>query len=155
MLLWFFILLFVAIIIWGIATRNNEAKVQLSVATFGCDIIVHDLQLGHKSFSVLVDVIGNTTIRIFGNSIGEIQFNISKECKQRAQERGTFKEYIMDYDQFEVGVEKDGEPLSNIQYINLTSKKMRSTKNPIVGYRHNKGQEPLWVDFDTPIRAKL
>ena len=155
MLLWFFILLFVGILIWGYVTRNNEAQVRLSIATFGCDIIVHDLQLGYKSFSVLVDFIGDDSIRIFGNTIGEIQFNISKECKQMAQEKGTFKEYIMDYDQFEVGVEKDGKPLSNIQYINLTTKEMRSTKNPIIGYRHNKGQEPLWVDFDTPIRAKL
>ena len=55
MLLWSFILLFIIILIWGFATRNNEAKVRLTIATFGCDIIVHDLQLGHKSFSVLVD----------------------------------------------------------------------------------------------------
>lgn len=151
MLLWFFILLFVGILIWGYVTRNNEAHVRLSIATFGCDIIVHDLQLGHKSFYVLVDFIGDDSIRIFGNTIGEIQFKISKECKQRALEGGTFKEYIMDYDEFEVGVENDGEPLSSIQYINLTTKEMRSTKNPIVGYQHVNG----WWSYDTPIRAKL
>lgn len=155
MLLWFFILLFVAIIIWGIATRNNEAKVRLLVATFGCDIIVHDLQLGHKFFSVQVDFVGDTTTRIFGNSIGEIQFNISKECKQRAKERGIFKDYLMDNISFEVGVEDNGELLSNIQYINLTSKEMRSTKKPIVGYEHIKGFEPFWGAYDNPIRAKL
>lgn len=151
MLLWFFILLFAGILIWVIATRNNEAKVQLSVATFGCAIIVHDLQLGYKSFSVQVDFVGDTTTRIFGNSIGEIQFNISKECKQRAQERGIFKDYLIDNISFEVGVENDGELLSNVQYINHTSKEMRSTKNPIVGYHHIDG----WGAYDKPIRAKL
>lgn len=67
-----------------------------------------------------------------------------------AQEKGIYKEYIIDYEQFEVDIENDGVLLSSIHYINLTTKKMRSTKNPIIGYHHNRGYELFWGAYDTP-----
>ena len=73
MLFWFFIMLFVGILIWGYTTRNNEAKVRLSIATFGYDIILHNLQLGHKSFSVLVDFVGKGTIMKIRGLFGHLR----------------------------------------------------------------------------------
>ena len=54
-----------------------------------------------------------------------------------------------------MSVVKDGETLSNSQYYNLTTREMRSSKNPIVGYHHEDGFKPMWGPSDHPLRAKL
>ena len=74
-----------------------------------------------------------------------------------AQERDgvNFKKYNKNYKFFEVGVEMDGQTLSNTQFANLTTSSMRSTNRPIVGYRHSDGFEPMWGPSDDPIRVEL
>ena len=146
MLIWLLLIGFAAILIYGFVIQNNEAKVDLRIATFGLDISVYDLRLGYKSFSIFVDYDNSgNKIQHFGNTIGEIQFNISKACKRRAQERdgNNFNKYDKDYRRFTVGVEKDGERLTYSQYVNLTTSQMRSTKNPIASIGRYKHSAPM------------
>ena len=69
---------FAAILIYGFATQNNEAKVDLRIATFGLDVSVYDLRLGsvydlrlgYNSFSIFVDYDNSgNKIQHFGNTI--------------------------------------------------------------------------------------
>lgn len=141
----------------GLANSNNEAIVRLKIASFGFDIYVSSLELLSNGFSTEVDFGNGESEYIYGKSIGEVQFAISKSCKRRAQKRDgvNFKEYKTGYILPEVNVVKDGVVLSNSQYANLTTSTMRSSKNPIVGYYHSDGFGAMWGPSDHPIRAKL
>lgn len=157
MWLWLLIMLIVIFLIWAFAIRNDEAKVSLKIATYGCNIQVENLRLGNNYFWVYVVFDNDYELQFLGNTIGEVQFKISKFCKEKAQNRDgvNFKKNNTDDCCFEVGVEKDGQVLTYSQYDNLTTSEMRSTKRPIVGYYHSDGFEPMWGPSDHPIRAKL
>ena len=156
-MLWLIIVLVVIIVVWGIASRNNEAKVRLKIATFGCNIRVYNLRIGYNDFWVYVDFEDGDKQQFWGNSIGEVQFKISKTCKMIAQDRDgvNFNKYMKDYNYYEVGVEKDEQVLTYSQYVNLTTSEKRSTKNPIAGYYHSEGFEPFYGPLDHPIRKKI
>lgn len=158
--MWYVILLtgIVAFLIYGFASRNNNAEVRLKIATFGFDISVYNLRLGDDWF--WTDVVfcdQREKMHFSGRSIGEVQYNISKECKKRAQKRdgNNFKKYKTDYRSFNVGVTKDGERLTYSQYINLTTSKMRSTKNPIVRIERKELGPPTYGYYEDTHRAKL
>ena len=156
--MWWFVVIIVVVILWLFCflIGKDQASVDLKIATYGCNIQVYNLRLGYKDFWIYVDI-NDDKQQFFGSTIGEVQFKISKMCKRVAQDRdgADFKEYDTDSCHFEVGVEKDGQLLTMEQYVNLTTSAMRSTKNPIVGYRHSDGFEPMWGPSDYPIREKL
>ena len=156
-MLWLVVIIVVVILgLFCFLIGKDQASVDLKIATYGCNIQVYNLRLGYKDFWIYVDI-NDDKQQFFGSTIGEVQFKISKMCKQMAQERDgvNFKKYKTDYCRFEVGVEKDGQLLTMEQYVNLTTSAMRSTKNPIVGYHHSDGFEPMWGPSDYPIREKL
>lgn len=142
---------------FGSANSSYEKVVHLKIASYGYDIYVSSLELLSFGFKIEVNFGDGEKENFYGKSIGEVQFNISKSCKWRAQKRdgNNFKKYKTDYIFPEVNVVKDGETLSNSQYYNLTTREMRSSKNPIVGYYHDDGFEPMWGPSDHPVRAKL
>ena len=157
---YFFIMLLISCgigLIVGLANSNNGAIVRLKIASFGYDIFVSSLELLSNDFKIEVNFGNGEKENFYGKTIGEVQFNISKTCKRRAQKRdgNNFKEYKTGYIFPEVSVVKDGETLSNSQYYNLTTREMRSSKNPIVGYHHEDGFKPMWGPSDHPLRAKL
>ena len=155
---WLVVIVIIAVICgFGFLVGKDQAEVSLKIATFDCDIQVYNLRLGYDDFWIYVDFEDGSKIQFSGNTIGEIQFKISKMCKLMAQKRDgvDFNKFNKDYYRFTVGVEKDGQLLTMSQYVNLTTSAMRSTKNPIVGYHHSDGFEPMWGPSDYPIREKL
>lgn len=158
MIIWLLLIGFAAILVYGFATQNDEAKVDLKIATFGVDISVYDLRLGYNSFSIYVDYDNSgDKIQHFGSTIGEVQFNISKACKRRAQERdgNNFKKYKTEYERFTVCAQKDGERLTYSQYVNLTTSHMRSTKNPIESIERYEHSSPMSGYSEIIHRKKL
>ena len=146
--MWFYIILLavVAFFVYANYLGKQEAKVGLSIATFGLNLSVYDLRIGYNKFWIYVDFDNSgNKFQYSGSSIGDIQFNISKACKMRAQDRDgvEFNKYMTDIYTFNVGVEKDGERLTYDQYINLTTKEMRSTKKPIAYIERYEHSAPL------------
>ena len=157
-MLWLVVIIVVVILgLFCFLIGKGQAEVRLKIATYGCNIQVYNVRLGYKSFCIYVDFGDGDKLQFFGSTIGEIQYRISKMCKRVAQDRdgADFKEYDTDYCFFDVGVEEDGHLLTMEQYVNLTTSAMRSTKNPITGYRHSNGLPPLYGPIDDPIRAEL
>ena len=52
MLIWLLLIGFAPTLVYGLATQNSKAKVDLRIATFGIDISVYDLRLDYNSFYI-------------------------------------------------------------------------------------------------------
>ena len=78
--MWFYIILLavIAFFVYANYLGKQEAKVGLSIATFGLNLSVYDLRIGYNKFWIYVDFDNSgNKFQYSGSSIGDIQFNIS------------------------------------------------------------------------------
>lgn len=142
----------------GLLASDRYKELSLTIATFRGSNVVRKVEMTGSAFYATISnykLTKETEVR--GSSIGSLQYNISKQFKLWA-----IKELGRKYNEHDKGwkivncdVLYDDEPLKESEFYRLTTKKMRSKKNPIVGYYHSDGLDPFYGPSDYPIRAKL
>lgn len=140
------------------ANRNSPHFVNLDIATFKGSNYVEDLEVTSSGFHATIknDVI-NCKKTEFGRSIGSLQYNISMTFKRWAEQELDRKFYVANkgWELFRLHVSYKGELVTESEWPKVTTKEMRSTKNPIARIDRIENGPPLYGYSDHIVRKKI